>query len=97
MRDVKRIEVVIDAVHVERVTAVLRDAGAGGFTVLRGAWGEGDRGPRRPDGVSGAFETCVVLCACDPGKVEAITAALRPVLKRCGGVGLVSEAQWVDH
>ncbi|MEM6458974.1 MAG: transcriptional regulator [Planctomycetota bacterium] len=97
MRDVKRIEVVVDAVHVERVTAVLRDAGVGGFTVFRGAWGEGDRGPRRPDGVSGAFETCVVLCACDPAKADAVTEALRPILKRYGGVGLVGDARWIDH
>ncbi|MEM1107252.1 MAG: transcriptional regulator [Planctomycetota bacterium] len=93
MKEIKRLEVVIDAVNVPAVEEVLRKAGVDGYTVIRGASGWGDRGSRRPDGVSGVFENCVVLCACDPGLVDAVGDALRPVLKRYGGVALVSDAQ----
>lgn len=97
MRETKRIECVIDSVHVPMVIEALRKAGVDGYTVVRGASGWGDRGARQADGVSGVFENCVVLCACAPEKVDPTINKIRPILKRYGGVGLVSDAQWIDH
>ncbi|MEO1236681.1 MAG: transcriptional regulator [Planctomycetota bacterium] len=95
MRDVRRLEVVIDAVHVDELLRRMREAGVEGYTVIRGAAGWGDRGTRLPDGVSGVFENCVVLCAIAPETEEAVGSAVAPVLKRFGGVALVSDARMV--
>ncbi|MEM8739682.1 MAG: transcriptional regulator [Planctomycetota bacterium] len=97
MREVKRLEVVIDALHVEAVLRTLHDAGVDGYTVVREASGWGDRGARRPDGISGVFENCLILCAVDPEVMEQVTTGLRPVLQRHGGVALLSDAQWITH
>ena len=97
MQDTQRIEVVIDSLHVDRVVELLRGAGVAGYTVIRNASGWGDRGARVPDGVSGVFENCVVLCACDVERWEAVAEDLRGLLKRFGGVALVSQAQLMRH
>lgn len=58
----KRLEIVVDTPHLERLLSRLRDAGAKGYTVLPNASGFGDRGTQRgddPSGVSG--NTCVLL------------------------------------
>ena len=97
MQDIQRVEVVIDSIHVKQVVELLRDAGVTGYTVIRNASGWGDRGPRVPDGVSGVFENCVVLCACDQPRWDAVAEDLREILQRYGGVALVSPAQMMRH
>jgi hypothetical protein len=97
MQPIQRLELVIDAIHVELVIDVLRRVGVTGYTVVNGASGWGDRGARRPDGVSGVFENCVVLCACDQAQLDNAIEQLKPILQRYGGVGLVSDAQWITH
>ena len=97
MKNVKRIELVVDAHHVDRIVGVLLAAGVDGYTVLRNASGWGDRGDRHPDGITGAFENCLILCACDEAQAEKLGIDLKPVLKKYGGVGLVSDAKWMLH
>lgn len=97
MKDTKRIECVIDSVHVPLVIDALRSAGVNGYTVVRGASGWGDRGARQADGISGVFENCVVLCACNASLLDAAVEKLQPILKRYGGVALVSDAQFIEH
>lgn len=97
MKNLKRIECVIASVHVPRVVDALRAAEVDGYTVVRGASDWGDRGARQPDGISGVFENCVVLCACDAQLLDAVVDKLRPILKRYGGVAMVSDVQRVEH
>lgn len=95
MHEIKRLEMVIDVIHVDQVLSGLRQAGVDGYSVVRGATSWGDREARQPDGVSGVFENCVVLCAVKPELIEKTLQTVKPILKRCGGVGMVSEAQWI--
>ena len=97
MTDCKRLEIVIDALQTDAVEQILRDAGVAGYTVINNASGWGDRGERVPDGVSRVFENRVVLCACQPEQLDAITAGLGPLLARYGGVALVSDASLMSH
>jgi len=97
MKDTKRIECVIDAVHVTLAIDALRGGGVDGYTVVRGASGWGDRGARQSDGISGVFENCVVLSACDADMLDGVIDKLRPILKRYGGIAMVSDAQWIKH
>ena len=43
------------------------------------------------------FQNSYVLTACTEEQLEQVVAAVRPVLKRVGGVCLVSDALWVLH
>jgi nitrogen regulatory protein PII len=97
MQAVKRVEIVTDTLELDRVLQLLTDAGVSGYTVIRNAEGKGHRGLRSGDDVTRVFQNSYVLVACSPEQVQAVVAAVRPVLKRVGGVCLVSDALWVLH
>ena len=43
------------------------------------------------------FQNSYILTACTEEQLEKVVAAVRPVLKRVGGMCLVSDALWVLH
>lgn len=97
MQAVKRVEIVTDTIELDRVLELLEKAGVSGYTVIRNAEGKGHRGVRSGDDVTRVFQNSYVLTACTAEQVEKIVEAIRPVLKRVGGVCLVSDALWVLH
>jgi nitrogen regulatory protein PII len=97
MIPVRRIEIIIDALELPEVLKLLEAAGVSGYTVIRDATGKGERGTRGGDELSGAFNNSYVMTACPPEQVSTIVETLRPILKRFGGVCLVSDAQWLIH
>ncbi len=97
MIPVKRIEIIVDALELPGVLKVLDAAGVSGYTIIKDATGKGERGERGGGELSGAFINSYVMTACPPEQVERVVEALRPILKRYGGVCLVSDAQWLIH
>ena len=97
MMPVKRIEIIVDAFELPGVLKLLDAAGMSGYTVIKDATGKGERGTRGGDELSGTFINSYVMTACPPEQVERVVEALRPILKRFGGVCLVSDAQWLIH
>ena len=97
MRDVKRIEIVVEATQEETIRKLIEDAGIDGFTLLHAVAGQGQRGERSGDGLSDAFQNVVFVIAAPEEQVTAFVESVRPVLKRTGGVCLVSDARWLKH
>lgn len=97
MMPVKRIEIIVDALELPVVLKMLDAAGVSGYTVIKDATGKGERGERGGGELSGTFINSYVMTACPPEQVSTVVEALRPILKRFGGVCLVSDAQWLIH
>ena len=88
----------MERAQLKKLLGVLDGADTGGYTVLFGAAGSGDRGPRRADDVTETDENCVVVVAAqDTAAADRIVEAVRPLLTRFGGMCLVSDAHWVVH
>lgn len=96
MAPVKRVEVMIGALQLGRLTAALDEARAPGYTVLPNARGRGRRGVRAADELTDALKNVYVLIVCPPEDAERIIGAIRPVLKRAGGICLVTDAERVE-
>ena len=97
MRDVKRIEIVVEAPQEEAIRQLIEDAGIDGFTLMHAAAGRGQRGDRTSDGLSSAFQNVVFLIAAPKEETAAFVEEVRPILKRTGGICLVSDARWLKH
>ncbi|MCS7088760.1 MAG: hypothetical protein NZL91_08700 [Thermoflexales bacterium] len=97
MRAIKRVEIITDALEIERVAQLLEQHGVTGYTIIRDVIGKGERGIRRGDELSGVFKNSYLLTTCEPEQLPAIVEAVRPILKQRGGVCLVSDAMWVKH
>ena len=96
MKHCKRIEIVIERPLAQRTAAKLDELGAPGYTLIERASGRGDRGRRRGDDPTDT--NCVFIVACeDDALVERIVEGVRPVLRKSGGICLVSDAMWVIH
>ncbi len=97
MRNVKRIEIVVEAPQEETIRRLIEEAGIDGFTLLHAAAGRGQRGDRTSDGLSAAFQNVVFLVGAPEEQTVPFLEAVRPVLERTGGICLVSDAQWLIH
>ena len=97
MRPVKRIEIVIDSLELRKLLKNLEQVGVSGYTVIQDATGMGDRGVRAGDQLSDALKNSYVITACPEEQLQPLIDAIRPLLKRFGGICLVSDAQWIVH
>ena len=97
MIPVKRLEIVVDAPHSERITDVLTQHGLTGWTLIRGAAGAGERGRQHGDEITGVSSNHLIVTTCAPDKLDALLEALRARLSRYGGICLVSDAHWLAH
>ena len=96
MEAVKRIEIVTDAFILPSLLHSIDECGATGYTVIHEVTGKGGRGERHDD-MSDVFRNCYILIACDPEVAARIVDVVRPILKRNGGVCLISDAQYIKH
>lgn len=97
MRPVKRIEIVIDSLELRKLLKNLEQVGVSGYTVIQDAAGMGDRGVRAGDQLSDVLKNSYVITACPEEQLQPLIDAIRPLLKRFGGICLVSDAQWIVH
>lgn len=97
MRPIKRVEIIIDRPELGDIIGAIEQAEITGYTIMRDVIGCGDRGARMDDGLSGEFANSYILIACEAEVAEKIVTLVRPILKRRGGVCLVSDAEWVKH
>jgi hypothetical protein len=97
MQTVKRIEIIVDAPELAELTATLRAHSINSYTVFSSLTGSGDRGTRANDEPGGGSGNICLLTAVPPEKSTLLVEAIRPILKRRGGICLVSDAQSVMH
>ena len=95
MKPVKRIEIVIEEIELENVIRELDLIGVVGYTIVPRAGGRGERGVRY-ESVQGLGNVLLTI-ACDEAQANRVIEAMRPILRRYGGVCLVSDAMWVIH
>jgi len=95
MKPVKRIEIVIEEIELENVIEELDRIGVVGYTIVPRAGGRGERGVRY-ESVQGLGNVLMTI-ACDEQQAARVIEVIRPILKRYGGVCLVSDAMWVIH
>jgi nitrogen regulatory protein PII len=96
MKPVKRIEIIVPEGQVQKLLDVFEQMKVSGYTVIKNVSGRGDRGLSSGD-MLGLFANNYILLACADEQVKPIVEAVRPTLRRFGGVCLVSDAQWVIH
>lgn len=93
----KKIEVVIDSFHLDNVLRIFDKHGIEGYTVIKDVLGKGERGLMSADELTDAFKNSYVFTVCGEEVAMKVAMDLKPVLKRYGGVCIISDVMWVLH
>ncbi|MFN3598994.1 MAG: P-II family nitrogen regulator [Aquificaceae bacterium] len=93
----KKVEIVVDSVFLNRVLEILERTGVSGYTVIKDALGKGERGVMAGDELTDVFKNSYIFTICTEETVNKIVQELRPLLKKVGGVCLVSDVLWLIH
>ncbi|PAX47330.1 P-II family nitrogen regulator, partial [Brunnivagina elsteri] len=81
----------------QQVTNLLDKAGISGYSVIKDVTGSGDRGIVINDLPTEALTNVYILSVCHQEKEEEVVKAITPILKKYGGICIVSDAKWVAH
>lgn len=97
MQEVKKIEIIIDTSWIEDTIKILDSVSVSGYTIIKDTSGKGDRGLSCPD-IGCSFSNSYIMTVCTNEKqLNNLVQKITPLLKKLGGVCLVTEAKWVNH
>jgi hypothetical protein len=92
MHEVKRVEIIIEAVMESRISRALTEAGVTGFTILPVQGGSGRSGEwTREGGVGRTSGMVAVICLIAPARLDNLLSALFPLLDEHIGVVSVTD------
>jgi nitrogen regulatory protein PII len=94
---IKRLEIMTNSLEIPQVIEVLEKVGVSGYTIIKNVTGKGDRGRVIDDLETQALVNGYVLSVCTEEQEYEVVEALRPILKKIGGVCIVSDAKWIAH
>ncbi|MEM1134644.1 MAG: transcriptional regulator [Bacteroidota bacterium] len=97
MKAIKKIEIVTGSLDAKKVINLLDEKGIKGYTIIKNVMGNGDKGYQDGDGLHEAFQNKYIMVACSEEELEKLVEPLRAILKKSGGICLVSDAQWLVH
>jgi nitrogen regulatory protein PII len=97
MQQVKKVEIIISSLEVEEVSEILDKAKVSGYTVIKNALGKGERGFSYADFDEESSNSYVMTVCTNEQQLENLVNLLKPLLKKVGGVCLVTDATWVIH
>jgi len=89
----KRIEIIAEEAVLPRLLRAIEDSGAKGHTLIESVSGQGNRGRRTVDAISGVAGNILVLVVADERIAEALIPACHEVLRNYAGVVLVSDVE----
>ena len=96
MEPIKRIEIITNSLEIPKVLNILENIGFD-YTVIKEVTGKGDRGKVINDLETQALTNGYVLSICTTEQEHQLVAAIEPILKKVGGVCIISDAQWITH
>jgi len=96
MTKVKRVEIIANCLDIRTVILEMEQVGISGYSVIRGVSGRGKHGKMREDSHMDVMTSCYIMAACPEEQLDALVAAVSPLLKRFGGICLVSDAVAVE-
>lgn len=97
MEAIKRLEIMTNSLEIPQVIEVLEKVGVSGYTIIKNVTGKGDRGRVIDDLETQALVNGYVLSVCTEEQEYEVVEAIRPILKKIGGVCIVSDAKWIAH
>ena len=97
MQAVKKVEIIVDTFHIDDVLSILEQVHVSGYTVIKNTSGKGNFGIAYSS-LDFEFTNSYIMTVCtDEIQLNRLVELITPLLKKFGGICLVTESQWVVH
>ena len=94
LQSVKKVEIIVSYLEVPAVLRILKNNSIEGYTVINNISGSGEHGYSGDDLITNSY--IMVICT-KLEMAEQLSIAMQPLLKKLGGIFIVSDAQWIAH
>ena len=94
LQAVKKVEIIVNYLEVPAVIKILNKNLINNYTVINNVSGSGEHGYSGDDLITNSY--IMIICT-DLEIAEQLSNAMQPLLKKLGGIFIVSDAQWIAH
>jgi nitrogen regulatory protein PII len=94
LESVKKIEIIVSGLEVPSVLKVLKKNGIERYTTINNVSGCGEHGCYGDDLTTNSY--IMIICP-ELEMAEQLSNAMQPLLKKFGGIFIVTDAQWIAH
>jgi nitrogen regulatory protein PII len=94
LQAVKKVEIIVSSLEVPAVLKVFKKNQVTNYTEIENVSGSGEHGFSGDDLITNTY--LLVICQ-DQELVDRLAVALKPLMKKMGGIFIVSDAQWIAH
>ena len=95
MKKMKKIEIILESVYLNRLIELFDKKEITGYTIIRDVEGKAITGIKSADEITDVFTNNYVFTVCDEDKLMSIVEDIRAFIKRYGGRCIVSDVSWV--
>jgi nitrogen regulatory protein PII len=94
LQSVKKIEIVVSDPEVPAILKILKKNAIKRYTVIKNVSGSGEHGFSGDDLITNSY--IMIICT-ELAMAEQLSNAMQPLLKKLGGIFIVTDAQWIAH
>jgi nitrogen regulatory protein PII len=94
LQAVKKIEIIVSELEVSAVLKILKKNLIKDYTVINNVSGSGEHGYSGDDLITNSY--IMIICT-NLEMAEKLSTAMQPLLKKLGGIFIVTDAQWIAH
>ena len=93
MKQMKKVEVIIESIYVNRVLELFKESGVTGYTIFRDIEGYGSHGLKTADEANDLLSNSYIFTVCEEEKFAKMIEKIRSFINKYGGKCIVSDAQ----
>ena len=97
MKRMKKVEVIIESIYVNRLIGLFKESGATGYTIIRDIEGYGGHGLKTADEANDLLSNNYIFTVCEEEKFEKMIEKIRAFINRYGGKCIVSDSLVLLH
>jgi nitrogen regulatory protein PII len=94
LKPVKKVEIIVSELEVAAILKVLKKNLVKNYTVINNLSGSGEHGYSGDDLIT---NSCIMVICTEPDLPEQLSKAMEPIMKKLGGIFIVTEGQWIAH
>lgn len=91
MKNMKKVEIIIESVYIKRLLKVFKKHDIGGYTVIKDLEGYGGHGLKTADDVTDVFSNILVFTVCEQDTYDNMDKDIRSFLHTYGGKCILTD------